>query len=626
MVERSTSGPAVPTHAVLEVGDPWAVTPRRAASVAGAPPRRWRPVIAWAVGASGPTALLVQQGFTGRAVVIAAFTAVWELVLRHRPRDPVRAWLVVAAGFVVAPLALWQVIGRAPVLVALAGVFVADAALVDWSPTANWPRRRAPIAAFAMLPLVAAELHWYRNEGVLLSAALMGLSLAITEAYHRRPAAFARADRTFLAWLVRIGSRVGSAILFVVVTVVLYLPGIVGRVRDRWSRRTARDTYWKGELVPIEQVRRDAARPFATTPVRVRRRRHLFGLAVVLVVAALALAQWSERRPVLHGGSTETTAPDVFERGRQVRFADLPAYEGVPWANSLKEEQDRFSNEHLEPSPVGGYDVGDFQGRFTNVVDGERRTLAPTDCECPRATVWLVGGSAAFGLGQRDDHTIASELVRLAAADGIELEIRNLAVPGWTIDQEWQKVDARLGEGPRPGLVLFYGGYNDVLGTVIGSTVNGIDPDRPTRLETADIAEFTERQMDPRSVGTAEQLGELAAQRYGAVRDVARTRLEQAGIDAMFVFQPDAFSSDLQYEGVDSIYGTSAADRDYVDRSIDTAAESLTEGGTNLRHLFDEHDRPLFVDLVHTNEEGALLVAQRLYPLLMARLGISTGG
>lgn len=605
--------------------DPWAAAPRRSGSRPPVMRRSWRAALAWAAGSCAAALLLVQQGFAGRGAVIALVAAAWELLLRHRPRDPVLAWMFVVAGFVLVPLALWPVIGRAPVLVALAGVFVADAALVEWSPTRGWPRRVVPVASVAMLPLAASQVGWYRFERVGVTAALLCISLVVVEAYHRRPSVFARIDLGFLRVLVAVGAWVGSAILFVVVAPLLYLPGVFGRLRDRMSRRGARDTYWRRWDVPIEEVRRDAVRPFGTTPVGERRRRHLVGLLLVTVVAAVAGAQLLDRWAVDDLGSDETAAPDVFERGRQVQFSDLPAFDGVPWADDLKEEQDLFTSEHLLPSQVGGYDIGDFEGRYTNVLDGERRTLQPTVCDCPEATVWLIGGSAAFGLGQRDDHTIASELVRLAAADGIALRVRNMGVPGWTLDQELQKVESRLAEDPGPDLVLFYGGYNDVLGTVIGSTVRGIDPEAPTRLDTADITEFTERGLDPRTVGTPEQLGALAARRYGKVRDAARERLAEAGIDSLFVFQPDAFASDRQYRGVESVYDVSSADRSFTDRAIETAAALLSDGGPNLRHLLDSHPSPVFVDLVHTNEEGARLVAEGLYPLIVAESGFDAG-
>ena len=37
----------------------------------------------------------------------------------------------------------------------------------------------------------------------------------------------------------------------------------------------------------------------------------------------------------------------------------------------------------------------------------------------------MFGGSTTYGLNQRDGHTIASELARAAAADGIELDVHN---------------------------------------------------------------------------------------------------------------------------------------------------------------------------------------------------------
>ena len=94
-------------------------------------------------------------------------------------------------------------------------------------------------------------------------------------------------------------------------------------------------------------------------------------------------------------------------------------------------EQRSFAN-NLVPDQVTITAAPDLDGRFTSVVDGVRSSQK-FRCECPSPTLWRLGGSVAFGLRQRDDETIASELSRLAAVDGISLDVTNLAVPGWTI-------------------------------------------------------------------------------------------------------------------------------------------------------------------------------------------------
>jgi hypothetical protein len=112
------------------------------------------------------------------------------------------------------------------------------------------------------------------------------------------------------------------------------------------------------------------------------------------------------------------------------------------------------------PEAFVGVRLSDVRSRDTNVVDGRRVTWQPTDA--PRLRVWMFGGSTTFGLGQRDDHTIASELAKGADAAGIPIEVTNFGVHGDVHWNETQRLREALASGAAPpDLVVFYDGWND---------------------------------------------------------------------------------------------------------------------------------------------------------------------
>lgn len=70
--------------------------------------------------------------------------------------------------------------------------------------------------------------------------------------------------------------------------------------------------------------------------------------------------------------------------------------------------------------------------------DGIRPSL---EVDEPELVVWFFGGSTMFGFGQRDEHTIPSEIVRSPAADGHRIEAVNVGTPTWAIWQEAAELD-----------------------------------------------------------------------------------------------------------------------------------------------------------------------------------------
>lgn len=108
-----------------------------------------------------------------------------------------------------------------------------------------------------------------------------------------------------------------------------------------------------------------------------------------------------------------------------------------------------------------GYRLDALSRRYTNVVDGARVSYEPTT-PGGALTVWFFGGSALFGDGQRDEHTIPSEFARIAEEQGIPVEVRNYGRPGIAMWQELELYEQLVGTGDKPDLVVFYDGFNDL--------------------------------------------------------------------------------------------------------------------------------------------------------------------
>ncbi len=311
--------------------------------------------------------------------------------------------------------------------------------------------------------------------------------------------------------------------------------------------------------------------------------------------------------------------------GRAAAYSSLPAYRGSAWADALQQEQNQYLST-LRESPVGGFESGDATGRFLNVRDGVRASAAAL-CDCPEVRLWLTGGSAAFGLGQRDDHTIASELTRLAATDGVALRVSNLGVPGRTLWNEYRDVERRLeqdGERP-PDLLVSYGGFNDAVGALGSAAVGKLDPGDPNLLDNEDFARWGERGFAPPSPASPAEIATVTADRYRRAQDRFDTLAARHGVDVTYVFQPDALASPAQFRPVADVWTqVPARIAGQVGAQLESVSTALDGSVLDLRHLLDA-DPPAFADWAHSNEEGARRVAAEIYrtirPELLQRAG-----
>jgi hypothetical protein len=611
----------------LDRSDPWAV--EEATRRSG----RSRDMLAVALvavaGGLGAVLRLVDQGFVLRAVVLAVVAAGWALLVRSRPPGW-RGVLLLAAVGSAATVAAWSTIGRAPVIVALLGVLVMDAAVHGTrSPTSSAAVEPVPaVAAPLVLPLaVAAQVVWFRTGSQLRVLALLSAATVVLGLYRHWPG-IAGLDRTFRRAVTGFSTLVGSVIMFVVTLVFLYPVGLLARIGERSSRTGRRVTYWQAVDISVEDQRRDARFPFASTERPVRRRRNLLGLlAVVAVVASgFVVVEVRRNRPApeqlasdqmgARVGSTEHPGSisdrRMFALDLDVSYTDLPAYSGSTFAAELQQE---------ESEAMGG---GAYTGRHVNIRDGLRVTLPAPVCDCPEADVWFVGGSAAWGEGQRDEHTIASELVRAGAADGIALDVLNLGAPGYTLEGTITSIETALTLYDQPDLIVIYDGFNDVLTEVAVAFVRGSASERPTQVPIEDLTRINDRTDEFLASSDGPRAGLAAADHYRSMQNRLERVTRPLGIEVLYYFQPDALTSEQQLEpyrgitgiGPDELMGSPLA------QGLHAATGSLGDRTRDLRHLFVDHPRQIFLGLVHHNEDGARAVAKTIYPEVAAALAL----
>ena len=196
------------------------------------------------------------------------------------------------------------------------------------------------------------------------------------------------------------------------------------------------------------------------------------GSVVVVVLADLALGTFVERvwPPVVESVVESVVADSINVSGTQETVADpragLPAMAGSPWA------EEYFREIQLTPSsywPFTETRPESFEGEFVNIDGWERRSYVSPGVGGDAPVVWMFGGSTAWGEGQRDEFTIASYLVRIAEREGFPIVVRNFGQRGWTHFQEMILFEQLLADEPAPDVAVFYDGANEINAQSLGA-------------------------------------------------------------------------------------------------------------------------------------------------------------
>jgi len=373
---------------------------------------------------------------------------------------------------------------------------------------------------------------------------------------------------------------------------------------------------------------------------RTKREHLLYSLlTILLVVLALELG--------LH--VIDFVASRVKQSPHQIPFRGL--YPDQEWAAALARESDKPHRDQIYHQYLTWISKP-VQGQFVNIDrDTGRRTWNPPNLPADAITVFLFGGSAAWGYGARDDYTIASRLSQLLNAQNPRFRVFNYAEPAYTFTQGLIYLITRLREGLRPDYVIFYDGFNDVYGAYQSGQAGTLHnvaqvkeklETKPRQLYWEAVQEWLqeniylynkvahkiylhfhpeERYREAGAKLTDPELKVLAAElvQYYAQSLELLDHLSQAyGFKYACFWQPAIYTETKvlpQETRIDVRLGDKKFGKLYRYANQDLARRSLPHF-YNLAGVMGQRTQPCYLDLVHMTEDGYGQVAERMFQVL----------
>ncbi len=346
---------------------------------------------------------------------------------------------------------------------------------------------------------------------------------------------------------------------------------------------------------------------------------------------------------------TDFVVSRVKRNPAKIPFRGL--YQDEEWAATLARESDKPHRDQKYHQYLTWISKP-VQGRFVNIDRGAgRKTWNPPNLPPEALTVYFFGGSAAWGYGARDDHTIASQLSRRLNAKNSQVRVYNYGEPAYTFTQGLLYLITKLREGSRPDLVIFYDGFNDVYGAYQSGRAGTLHNEaqmreqlesKPRQLYWKAVKEWfqehvylydkvfyklylhfhpEERYREEGARLTDQELQELAAAlfQYYAQSLGLLNHLSQAyGFKYACFWQPALFTEAQvlpQETRIDVRLGDKQFGKLYKFTNQYLAERRLLHFH-NLADVVGQRHKPCYIDLVHMTEAGYEVVAERLEKIL----------
>jgi hypothetical protein len=362
--------------------------------------------------------------------------------------------------------------------------------------------------------------------------------------------------------------------------------------------------------------------------------------ALLAVDLGIGLA-WERLTP--EGTSVAVVRDVVNFSGTTQTFADpraqLPAMADYPWADEYLREVQTTPSSYW---PFTESRPRDFRGEYVTIEGWERRSHTPAQLSPDAPVVWMFGGSTTWGLGQRDEHTIASYLSRLAEEQGTPIRVVNYGQRGWTHFQEMILFEQLLAAGEPPELAVFYDGANEVNAQaqsakgvpthtfvdqyaelISGGVAPEFIPAPPPRPSAAKVAwdEYLQHSAIRKAVrrvtafidtpaGASESVRTQAGAEDDPLSETYQKPIEDAQRAVDVYERGRGFTQYLAAEyDVDTVFFWQPVRAGEADL---WAAANVSPPTIDVSDALDSHQE-VYIDGGHTNEEGARIVAERLW-------------
>lgn len=260
-------------------------------------------------------------------------------------------------------------------------------------------------------------------------------------------------------------------------------------------------------------------------------------------------------------------------------------------------------------------------------------------------TLWLFGGSTAWGTGNRDGGTLAAQLEQVYAERAAELGVRvvNFGESGYVARQSLAAFQSALGcAQPAADMAIFLDGANDVF-AALQSGAAGLPQNEENRrrefnssrqlgaqlrawaLRLEGIARLIAPTPAARTADAERDLAAAVADAYLGQSRQAKALAAAYDVDLLYVWQPTAFDRAPARADEAAIVAASMAEHVRLQRQTRAAVQARLAGDASttvvdLGGVFDAQQGALFFDFVHLSERGQRLLAERLYELSSERL------
>jgi lysophospholipase L1-like esterase len=285
-----------------------------------------------------------------------------------------------------------------------------------------------------------------------------------------------------------------------------------------------------------------------------------------------------------------------------------------------------------------------FDGELIDVDANGFRVAPPLQATAQRS-IWLFGGSTAWGTGNRNGATLAAQLEQIYLERAPELGVRvvNFAESGYVSRQSLTAFQSALAcPEPAADLAIFLDGANDVF-AALQEGRPGLPQNEDNRRREFNSSRQLGQQLRAWAL-RLEGIARLAAPAPTAPDEAALSTLAQATADAYLVqvaqagalglhygvtvvhaWQPTVFDRAEPQGDEAAIVGASLASHVRLQRQTRTSVRQRLAANpalpaVDLGDVFDGHAQAVFFDFVHLSERGQRVLAERLYQISEARL------